>query len=401
MSNPNMPIEKELIKARTSLLMQNTFFGYLSLRLRMKESKEVPTCATDGLFFYWNRNFLNFLKKNHRSEYQKYLKTIIAHEVLHCALLHHLRLENRNPILWNIACDLAENQALKEAGFIFPPGTLQVSEGHKGKNAEYIYNDLIKNSKKVKIKEVMGMQRIGDMVKGARGKKSGENKGENKQWKQIENASDTEQEQIWKQTVKVAAAQAKSAGNFPSGLDWIIDSLEPPKLNWREILRRFVEEVAKDDYSWIYPNRRYISQGMYLPSLKSESLGDLAFFMDMSGSMSDQKIKDCLSEIQGVLSEFSFQNIYVLYFDTQVHNVDHFEETDFSPDFKPKGRGGTDVNPCFEWLKNNNIDPSCIIVMSDMGFYNDVQITEKPSLWITTTGKEGPYGMTIDLRDKK
>ena len=48
------------------------------------------------------------------------LEGVLVHEVMHCKLKHMLRRSNRDRRLWNIACDLAINSILQEAGFVLP-----------------------------------------------------------------------------------------------------------------------------------------------------------------------------------------------------------------------------------------------------------------------------------------
>ena len=52
-------IEDRLIKARIEMLISAPFFGNLATRLRFKDATEwCPTLATDGKYFYYNRNFV-------------------------------------------------------------------------------------------------------------------------------------------------------------------------------------------------------------------------------------------------------------------------------------------------------------------------------------------------------
>ena len=75
----NIEIEDRLIKARIEMLISAPFFGNLATRLRFKDATEwCPTAATDGKYFYYNRNFVfkqnisgnffiyNFFKKSFR-----------------------------------------------------------------------------------------------------------------------------------------------------------------------------------------------------------------------------------------------------------------------------------------------------------------------------------------------
>jgi predicted metal-dependent peptidase len=67
--------------------------------------------------------------------------TIVAHEVMHCALGHHTRRAGRDPELWNIACDHVVNLVLQKAGFVIPE-TGYCDPQYDGLNAEEVYRIL-------------------------------------------------------------------------------------------------------------------------------------------------------------------------------------------------------------------------------------------------------------------
>jgi hypothetical protein len=50
-------------------------------------------------------------------------------------------------------------------------------------------------------------------------------------------------------------------GNLPKGLSQLIEEILRPKVDWTVLLRNFVEQSARNDYSWLPPSRRYLSQG--------------------------------------------------------------------------------------------------------------------------------------------
>jgi hypothetical protein len=64
---------------------------------------------------------------------------ILAHEVMHPALHHHVRRSGRDPRLWNRACDFGINPLLVDAGFSLPDGVL-IDNRLRGMNREQIYN---------------------------------------------------------------------------------------------------------------------------------------------------------------------------------------------------------------------------------------------------------------------
>src|SRR5205085_12109279 len=74
-------------------------------------------------------------------------------------------------------------------------------------------------------------------------------------------ASQQAQEAGWKVAMVQAAQAAKQQGNLPAGIARLVnDQLNPPQ-RWQDILRAFVRQAAKDDYSWTRPNTRYSHTG--------------------------------------------------------------------------------------------------------------------------------------------
>ena len=72
----------QLTRARISLLLQQPFWGTLATRLILKDATDDPdqwctTAATDGRYFYYNRNFISKLTKPETI-------FLVAHEVEHC-----------------------------------------------------------------------------------------------------------------------------------------------------------------------------------------------------------------------------------------------------------------------------------------------------------------------------
>jgi len=54
-------------------------------------------------------------------------------------------------------------------------------------------------------------------------------------------------------------------------------------------------------------------------------------------------------------------------FDTQVHNPQEFTENNMSEflDYELAGGGGTDFDCCWEYMKDNNIQPNKFIMFTD------------------------------------
>jgi predicted metal-dependent peptidase len=70
---------------------------------------------------------------------------VIAHEILHVVLEHMQRRGEREPFIWNVACDYVINNWLDHMGVgVRPEGTL-FKEDYRGVDAETIYEELMRN----------------------------------------------------------------------------------------------------------------------------------------------------------------------------------------------------------------------------------------------------------------
>jgi len=139
----------KLVTARIGLLLKQPFFGNLATRLKIINADDwCPTAATDGRHFYFNTEFIDSLTPR-ETEF------LFGHEVLHCVFDHfQLRIGKRDSQLWNVACDYAVNQILKD----YKVGEMPKDEKGKDKgfqddkykdwSSEAIYDELYKKAKK-------------------------------------------------------------------------------------------------------------------------------------------------------------------------------------------------------------------------------------------------------------
>ena len=105
-------IKTAFTRARSSLLLKQPFFGTLCLRLGAEFTEDIPTAGTNGEKLLINPTF--FLKQTHEQRVG-----LLAHEVMHCVYMHVLRLNERDPFLWNVAGDYVINLVVTDAGMIF------------------------------------------------------------------------------------------------------------------------------------------------------------------------------------------------------------------------------------------------------------------------------------------
>ena len=83
-------------------------------------------------------------------------------------------------------------------------------------------------------------------------------------------------------------------------------------MNWRELLRMQLESTIKSDFTWMRASRRGWHMDAVMPGMKNDEMIDIAISIDASGSMSEKILKDILSEVAGIMEQFSSYRIHVV-----------------------------------------------------------------------------------------
>jgi len=370
-----MKAKDRIIKARACLVLTSPFFASIALHMKLKEDKDHPTAYTDSVVLGYNPKFIQKLTDAE-------LTAVICHEVLHIAMLHPFRRDDRIFKRWNIACDYAINPIVNRSGYYLPNGVL-INAKFNNMEAETIYS-LLPENHTISKNQIM----MGDV-------KDYQQKSDQKEYINTK----TQQKQNWKIKISNASSIAKAQGKLPAELDRTIKEILLPKLCWQEILARFITENARDDYSWKQPNGRYLYAGLYLPTLRSSELNTIAVIIDTSGSVRQNELDQFAAELQAILSLYPNTEILVIYVDTKVANVETVAINNL--ELHARGGGGTDFRPGFEYLHKENIEPACIFYFTD-GYCNRFpEKPDSPTLWILTTGKkfQPPFGEVIRMNN--
>lgn len=363
---------KRIQRARTTMLIDMPFFGVLALQLHMIEDATCPTAWTDGQSMGFSPAFVATLTNDQ-------LIALIAHEVMHCACGHPWRESGRQHRKWNVAADYAINPILVDAGMTLPQGGLIDAQYH-GKSAEWIYD------------------RLPDMPDDGSGN-SPQGEVRNAPADASGNGSDDAPatESDWKELTKQAIQAAKSQGKLPAGMARDVETATKPCVDWRSLLRKYLQEITTADYSWSQPNRRYLSSGLYLPSLRSHAMGKIAIAVDTSGSIDAVTLQQFAGEMQSIIDDMQPSSVDVLYCDAAVHRVDTFYRGD-ALDMHPCGGGGTSFAPVFAHYDNQDMDqPVVLIYFTDMyGSFPDA--SDYPVIWASTSSIDtAPFGDVVPI----
>jgi len=353
----------KLIRARTQLILDQPFFGSLALRLRLVEDPTVDTAYTDGVVLGYNRRFIQGLNLEQT-------KWVVAHEVMHLACLHHTRRDGRDPDKWNIAADYAVNSILEDSGFKNPEGVL-LDARFTGKSAEAVY------------------AMLPEQERGQPGKMLGE-------VRDAPSGSLKQLEASWKVAIAQAATQqAKAMGNLSAAIQRLVQRELYPALDYRVLLRHFLEQAVSNDYSWMAPCRRYLASGLCLPGLHSRELGPVV----VAGSIDNHALNQFASEISAILDSYD-TIVNVVYCDRAVKGHESFERQDLPLKLTPVGGGGTDFRPVFEWVETQEVEPCVLVYLTDLECNRfPEKEPEYPVMWVKTGDCEiqPPFGDVVKL----
>lgn len=378
-----MTAQEKITKARAGLILDQPFFGSLALRLRPQADGTCPTAWTDGISLGYNPAWIESLPLDQ-------VKGVIAHEVMHCSNGHHCRRQQREPRAWNIATDGAINEVLESADFVLPKGAIR-QPTMAGQSAEERYSKLPQGGGQGQPQAGQGEPwQIGEVrdCPAPQGSSA------------ASSADMNAQAQTWKIATAQAAQAARRAGKLGGELGRMVNDIINPLLPWRDILRRFVENTAKADYSWIIPNRRFIWQGLYLPSCISENMRPLVLVMDTSGSTwcEPQLLEQFAAEISAIVQDCG-ANIKLIYADSRINKIEDYTPEDMPLKLKVHGGGGTDFRPAIAHVENLPDEIAALIYFTDLeGHFPDHE-PAFPVLWITNdeSGKV-PFGEVLVIK---
>jgi len=359
-------IEK-LVTARIGLLLKQPFFGNIATRFKIKNADDwCQTAATDGRHFYYNSRFIQMLR-------QKEIEFLFGHETLHAVYEHVGRCKDGafQPDMHNVACDYVVNADLIKHGVGEKITTVPCLYDSKfnGWSSEAVYEYLYDNAEKIDMNDLV-QQLLDEHLDGSDDGEGGDDDGKGKKPRLSQSDLDAIRREL-KEAV-LASANTVDAGNLPAGIRRMLKDLTEPQMDWREILRMNLESTMKSNFSWMKPSRRGWHCDAVLPGMVPGEMVDIVVAIDTSGSMTDKMIKDFLSEIQGIMEAFDQYCIKVFTFDTKAYGLEEFtsENLEQISMYDAQGGGGTDFNCCFDFMKENAIEPERFVMFTDGYPYN-------------------------------
>jgi predicted metal-dependent peptidase len=304
-----------------------------------------------------------------------------------------------------MACDYAINPLVIDAGLTLPKDVL-LDNRFRGMSAERIYNLIEEEEGGGRQEDDQPGTSENNPTGGGRNKddpNAPETPGgfgqvlDATEPSEADGKSADEQARDWQIAVEQAETISKLAGKLPAGLEQSLQGAEEARVDWRELLRRAWTETTPSDYSWMRPNRRHIWQGLYLPGVQREGVGEVVIFVDCSGSINARQLSLFEAEVRSILEGQRPERVYVVYFDAHVHKVDVYEAGQ-QIRLTPVGGGGTDFRPCFEWVEESHIQPQILVFLTDLYGTLPDQPPPHPVLWASTGSQRAPFGQVVPMQ---
>lgn len=381
LGNQKLTPERKLQRVKITLL-RNPKVALLSGILMVGKTYVDPklsTARTDGRDEWYGESFIKALN-------EKELAFVIMHEASH-KMYRHLttwkKLHDEDHRLANMACDHVINIMLRDLdpteSFIAMPrdkdGKLMglLDEKYRGMNAKQVFDILKKEQEKCKGDRPDGPKGDGGDEDGEPGDGDGPVGFDEHDWRGAKKMTAEEQKELERevdQAIRQGIAADKKVGGGAGGLARELGDLTTPKVDWREQLREFVKSVCagKDNSSWRRPNRRFIGNDVYLPTLISERVQHVAVAIDTSGSIGGAELNAFLSEFVSVCESVNPEFIDLLYWDAAVAGHEVYTNADASnivSSTKPAGGGGTAPSCITAYMKEKKLVPDVAVVLTD------------------------------------
>jgi len=389
-----MNAQDRVKKAHIAIMQHKVFCGYSGVLAcgKVQYTDAIPTACTNGWDVIYNPEFID----THLATDPE-LRFVVLHEATHKAYRHlHVwrSLHEENAQLANVAADHFVNLALMDAdkgqGFLKMPSVgIQPETKYRGWSVAQIFNDL-----KQKQQDGNGP--------GGEGEGMDEHDWDGANGSDVKDPAEAQRraDEIQRALRQGEMLRKKLAGKGAGSEDGIFGDLLAPKVDWRKVLREFVQEhcQGRDESSWRKPNRRFLSQDIYMPSMVGVTMTSLVVGIDTSGSVfgSDEMTR-FVSELTTIIEQVKPAKCHVIYWDSAVAGHQTFEDGQFAvQDLRVKGGGGTDGSVLFDYLREKNIRPQAIVQFTD-GYVGNWGNTDVPTLWCITSDAVAPFGTTISL----
>lgn len=405
---------KRMSRIRAELLNEYPFFGRLLLHL-IPAVTDCGTACTDMTHLAFDPSFAAALSDGE-------MKFVMLHEVMHCVLKHCVRGKTLDPLLYNIACDIVVNSLILESmgvnSFIIgDEEPMHVApDGQEGRlfTAEEVYDMLFSKAQKQQNPSARnGNDHSSGNGSGGNGnipKKTGSGypgKVDNHEiWTNIFEKNAEALSDKWEARIRSTSRTCGDGSGIPLGIKrYIVETEHMSRTNWRQVLAEFIKH-NRSDFTFMKRDTRYtgdIIMPSFVENMYGDSVNNLWFCIDVSGSISDETLAAVYSEIMAACSQIDELSGQIAFFDTVLSDFTPFENEDDVANIEPVGGGGTSFSCVFDRLaecKNDEL-PVGIVILTDgyAAFPEENAAMSIPVLWVIVDSDVEPdWGTAVYVK---
>lgn len=355
-------IEDKFAKIKAKLVVEHPYFGSIATFQKTTPNEDLRTYQSRDGVFEFNKDYINTLDEGE-------IAFLLTNSAMHQAFNYKDRALGRMDWLWSLSQDYAINGLLINNG-LNPPFEINYDEKFDMMSAEEIYEILKNDLEKDESKQKEFQERFEKFHE------------------------DESQESEIARINDELLNKAKLFGDLPLGIELFVPNIFGGKINWIDELREVIEHNFKFDYQLLPPNKRYLYQGVALPSLTGNILR-LVIVCDSSGSIDEVLLGEFLGEVESIMNSYNNYEIELIVADAKVqeHTTLYPGDTLFS---NIKGGGGTNFENSFLYVEENLHEVSLLLYFTDgVGYFPKVT-PEYSVIWVTPNSEvEFPFGKRL------
>lgn len=281
---------------------------------------------------------------------------VLAEQLYHIGFLHEWRRGQRNPELYQQACDQVVRHMIQKSGFQLPEASASVlNDEYKNASTEVVYQHMereYKGNPPNNQDDPLGH----DVNKNSTQKQTGNSKAHNQMQKLLQQATTAEK-----------VVSGKDPTDFGAEFEQLFKEITKGKLDWLTILQNYLNDMTRGELNFHEFNRRMIQFDMYFPTQESEKqIKKVALAFDVSGSVSEEQIKYFLNEMKSIKAQLNPEIIDVVSFNHEIADIFTIERNDNFDNVVLDIGGGTDLEPVFNYYKKPKNKPEFLLVFSDL-----------------------------------
>jgi predicted metal-dependent peptidase len=291
---------------------------------------------------------------------------VLAHELLHVGLRHHLRVEGRDPYLWNVACDYVINGWLVEMGVGSIPSVGGLYDPQlRGESAETVYDRIATDLRRARKLMTLRGVGAGDILSGRRPP----------DW--WEHGDGLSLDEFCRSALAQGLELHRSGGRglLPSGLVEEIRALAQPPIPWDVALAHWFDRFfapIETRRSYARPSRRQsatpaIPRPRTVPVQGALDGRTFGVVLDTSGSMDRRLLGQALGAIASYAVAHDVPAVRVVFCDAAAYDAGYLQPDAIAGRVRVRGRGGTVLQPGVDLLERAEDFPSDgpILVITD------------------------------------